>query len=713
MTTTSHSLRSRLELLSRNLWWSWDEQTRTLFHDIDPELWREVGHNPIMLLNRLPDPVLADRLKSHDLQNRVVRSIHRLEEYLAAKDTWASGHAGLLNVQPVAYFCAEFGIHESLPLYSGGLGILAGDHMKSSSDLGVPLVGVGIYYAEGYFNQYSSTQNGWQQEEFGAHEHDQLPVEIVRGPDGKPLIIDIPAGTSIVRAQIRKAMVGRNQLLLLDTDIEGNDQGFREVTHRLYWGDRTSRIRQEIVLGIGGLRALRTLNITPSVYHLNEGHSSFALLEAIHFEMKANAVSFDEACHRIGSRTVFTTHTPVPAGHDRFAPKLIESQLGWLRQALGLDQREFLALGRVDPENEGETFCMTVLAMKIAHRTNGVSNLHGDVSRRMWQDLWPERRAADVPIGHITNGIHTSSWVSSGSRHLLERHLGTDWLQNLASGEGASKVLEIRDEEMWETRLLRKTQLIDFVRQRHVTQEARRGVDPGAARERARELLDPAALTIGFARRFATYKRATLFLQQRDRLERLLTATDRPLQFIFAGKAHPADDGGKSLIQEIVKLQDAPPFKNRLAFVENYDIEVGRELVQGVDVWLNNPIRPEEACGTSGMKVVLNGGLNFSILDGWWAEAWDGNNGFAIRSEGPHTDNDIQAERDAQALFDTLEHTVIPMYHDRDATGLPRAWVARMKNALAGLAWRFSADRMLVDYVSTRYVPAAGGTSEG
>lgn len=706
----THIIRQTLEELTSNLWWTWHPEVVRLLQSLDPDLWTQVNHSPKAFLKAIPDERLEERVRSLGLEGRLLSVSRRMREYLADADTWGGTRAGLLTAHPVAYFSAEFGLHESLPIYSGGLGILAGDHLKSASDLGIPVCGIGVFYAQGYFRQRLDRQY-WQQQEFGTFDINTLPIEPLVSRDGGPLRLSVPAGEDAVLAGVWRVRVGRNHLLLLDTDVEGNKPEYREVTHRLYWGDQGSRIRQELILGIGGVRALKAAGIVPSVYHLNEGHSAFALLETIRDEMETNAVGFDEARHRVGSRSVFTTHTPVPAGHDRFPPDMMEAHLGWLRRALGLTREDFLALGRLDPRNSEEPFCMTVLALKVAQRANGVSSIHGDTSRRMWRSLWPSHATREVPIGHITNGVHVSSWIAPQVMTMLEKYLGTAWAQRLGQPEQWRNVRQVRDDEIWEIRSLLKSRLVSFVRQRYAIQEARRGRDPVEISERSARLLNPDHLTLGFARRFATYKRATLLLRHLDRLAALVGDEERPLQIAFAGKAHPRDEGGKRLIQEIAGLQEREPFAGRVVFIEDHDINVGRSLVHGVDVWVNTPRRPEEACGTSGMKAVLNGALNLSILDGWWAEAYDGKNGFAIRSPGPHADPAVQDERDAEALLWTLEEEVVPMYYQRDKDGLPREWLRRMKTAFMNLAGRYNSDRMVMEYAEHAYIPAAGGSS--
>jgi starch phosphorylase len=503
--------------------------------------------------------------------------------------------------------------------------------------------------------------------------------------------------------------IGRNTLLLLDSNVEGNNPEDRELTARLYGGDERVRIRQELLLGVGGARALAALGISPGVVHLNEGHSAFAFLELVRRRMETEGIGVEEAMQRVAPQVVFTTHTPVPAGHDRFAPHLVEEHLGPLRDALGLPFEMFLALGRVDPQNPHELFCMTVLALKGCHRANAVSSLHGQVSRSMWRSLYPTWRDELVPIGHITNGVHLNTWLAPQMRNVYGHHLGANWARR-DPDELWDEIERIDDGELWEAHQTVKSRLINDVRRRVVEQATRRG-EPAAVIAQLRRVLSPDALTIGFARRFATYKRANLLLQDLEGLAALVNHPQTPVQLIFAGKSHPMDGPGKTVLQEIARLTRDPRFLGKVVFIEDYDIQVGRELVQGVDVWLNNPRRPLEACGTSGQKVVLNGGLNLSVLDGWWAEAYDGLNGFAIGGGETHSSTDVHDARDASSLASVLRDQVVPLYYDRDRDGLPREWIARMKRAIRTLGWRFSAERMVMDYVLKAYIPAAGGTS--
>jgi starch phosphorylase len=691
------------------MWWTWHPDVVAFFRDLDPIRWRQLAHNPIALLAELSPERLEQRTNELVLSSQINYAYRRLQEYLSSELTWGTTHAGVLHVRPVAYFSAEFGLHESLPIYSGGLGVLAGDHLKSASDLGIPLVGVGLFYSHGYFLQRLDRE-GWQWEERPATEIRSLPLQWATGPDGQPIIVKIETRSGVIAARIRKLTVGRNVLLLLDSNVEGNRPEDRELTAHLYGGDTRVRARQEVLLGVGGVCALRALNIVPGVLHLNEGHSAFAALQFIRDRMAAEGLGFDEALKRVASKIVFTTHTPVAAGHDRFAPDLIEEHLGPLREKLGLSSGDLMSLGRVETGNPNEPFCMTVLALKLSRRANAVSALHGEVSRAMWTSLWPGRSEDEVPIGHITNGIHVLSWLAQPMHDLYDRHLGPGWEKRSSEPEMWVTIEKVDDGELWETHQVLKSRLLDFVRRRAAACCESRG-EPPEAIEEARQALSPDALTIGFGRRFATYKRANLLLGDLNRLARLISNSVMAIQFVFAGKAHPRDDPGKQVLQTVARLTRDPRFAGRLVFVEDYDINVARHLVQGVDIWLNSPRRPLEASGTSGQKVVLNGGLNLSVLDGWWAEAYDGSNGFAIDEGETHSSAEVQDRRDMAALFDVLEKVVLPLYYDRDFDGLPRKWIARMKRAIRTLGWRFNADRMVMDYVRQCYLPAAGGLS--
>jgi starch phosphorylase len=699
----------RLEALARNLWWSWDHDTTSLFRALDPAMWRALDHNPIALLQEIPQARLEERVSALLLHSRINYAYRRMQEHLTSTRTWGARNAGVLWARPVAYFSAEFGLHESVPIYSGGLGILAGDHIKAASDLGIPLVGVGLYYDQGYFTQRLDG-NGSQVEDYREVNSALLPLEPAADAAGRPVAVRIETRTGPISARVWKLKVGRNTLLLLDSDVDGNHSEDRGLTSRLYGGDDRIRIRQELLLGVGGVRALTALGISPGVVHLNEGHSAFAALELGLQRMASEGISAAEALRRVSPHIVFTTHTPVPAGHDTFKAALVEEHLGPQRAAMDMSADELLALGRVNPNDAEEDFCMTILALNLSRRANAVSSLHGQVSRAMWTPLYPGRSEEQVPIGHITNGIHVRTWLAQQMHQLYDRHLGPDWPERCSEPATWDAIDNIDDGELWETHLTLKTQLIEAARLRAARCAEERG-DPFELVDQLRQALSLDALTIGFARRFATYKRANLILRDLESLVSFVNDAKVPIQFVFAGKAHPRDLPGKAVLQEIVQLLRDGRFAGKLLFVEDYDIGVGRYMVQGVDVWLNTPRRPLEASGTSGQKVVLNGGLNLSILDGWWAEAYDGHNGFAIGRGETHSSTEVHDARDADALVRALRDEVIPLYYDRDRDGLPRRWIARMKRAIRTLGWRFSADRMVTDYVLKAYIPAAGGTS--
>jgi len=698
----------RLSALAENLWWSWDDESTAVFRQLDPVVWRELGHNPVSLLRYMSIEKIEQRVAELALQSRVSYAYRRMQEYLAATRTWGNRHAGVLWARPVAYFSAEFGVHESLPVYSGGLGILAGDHLKSASDLGIPLVGVGLYYDQGYFRQRLDRQ-GWQHEDYIDVDSRSLPMQLAT-TGGVPVRVSIETRTGSVSASVWKLSIGRCTLLLLDSNVEGNQPEDRELTSRLYGGDERVRIRQELLLGVGGVRALHAIGVSPGVVHLNEGHSAFAALELLRQRILREGISAAEAVRRVAPQIVFTTHTPVPAGHDRFSADLIDEHLGPLCESLGISLDALMGWGRVNPADPGEAFCMTVLALRMSRRANAVSSVHGQVSRAMWASLYPERSEDRVPIGHITNGIHVQSWLAPQMHHMYDRHLGPEWPLECREPGFWEAIDRVDDGELWETHQALKVHLIETARQRAAESADRRGESSEFVAQ-LRRSLSVDALTIGFARRFATYKRANLVLHDIETLASLAADTQRPIQLVFAGKAHPNDRPGKELLQQIARLMRHSRFAGRVLFIEDYDINIGRHLVQGVDVWLNNPRRPLEACGTSGQKVVLNGGLNLSVLDGWWAEAYDGSNGFAIGGGETHTSVDMHDIRDGDALVKVLRDEVIPCFYDRDQDGLPRKLIARMKRAIRTLGWRFSADRMVMNYVLNAYIPAAGGTS--
>jgi starch phosphorylase len=702
-------IQERLWSLARNLWWSWDHDCISLFRDLNPTRWRQLNQNPISMLSEMPLEEIERRATELVLHSRINYVYRRHREYLEADHTWGAANAGVLRPRPVAYFSAEFGLHESLPIYSGGLGVLAGDHIKSASDLDVPLIGIGLFYGQGYFLQRLN-QSGWQQEEYIQTDVNQLPMQPAIGQNGEPIVVEIQTRGGTIRAKVWRVKVGRCDLLLLDSNVAGNAPEDLELTSRLYGGDGRTRIRQELLLGVGGFRAIKAMGISPGVLHLNEGHSGFAVFEAIRNRMNEEGMDFDNAASQIAREVVFTTHTPVPAGHDRFNSDLIEEHLGPLREQLGLSQSKLMSFGRENPMNQQEQFCMTVLGLKLSRRANAVSSLHGEVSRAMWTSLFPGKSEDAVPIGHITNGVHVPSWLAPQMCRLYDRHLGVGWQEHSGAARTWEEIESVDDGELWETHLSLKSQLLDFVRRRALEQAERRG-EPKQSLNRLGKVLSPDALTIGFARRFATYKRANLILADIQRLASMVNDPKRPVQFLFAGKAHPHDESGKQVLQQIAEMTRDPKFADKFVFIEDYDINVGRHLIQGVDVWLNNPRRPLEASGTSGQKVVLNGGLNLSVLDGWWAEAYDGLNGFAIGTGRTHSNMDVHDNRDREDLYRVLRDELIPLYYQRDKDGLPRGWIRRMKRTIRTLGWRFNADRMVMDYTQKCYIPAAGGTS--
>jgi len=699
------TLQQKLQKLTQNLWWTWRPEVRSIFRDIDLNLYHRAHRNPLRVLREITPAFLEQRAAQVDITTRTDRALRQLHEYLNPVTTWGMVHAGTLQSRPVAYFCAEFGIHECLPIYSGGLGILAGDHLKGASNLGLPLVGVGLLYREGYTTQQLDA-SFWQHDVTEPYDIQDLPLEVGRDPQGNPVRISVELPGRLVWARVWEAKVGRIRLILLDTRDDANSEEDKMLAARLYGGDQRMRIQQELLLGVGGSRALRALGITPSVYHLNEGHSAFAILERARQRVQHDGLDPRQAIKECSQATVFTTHTPVDAGHDRFPADLAAEHLSSLAQGLQLPLHDVMGFGRVNPSDDGAPFMPTVLALKHSRKANAVSALHGNVSRAMWNCLWPDRKEEDVPIGHVTNGVHTHTWLSTELNQLFQIHLGINWLDGIVRPDMWTKIEAMDSAELWEIKQVLKARLIRLVRERGGALRERNGLAPIQPPP-----LDPDALTIGFARRFVPYKRPDLLFRNLDRIAALVNNPHRPVNLVFAGRAHPADGPGKALIQRVGQFTEDPRFRNRVAFVENYNIHVGRNLYQGVDAWLNNPRRPLEACGTSGMKVVANGGLHISVLDGWWAEAYDGENGFAIGNGEIHANQDIQDERDFEALLSLLENEIVPMYYDRDAQGVPRHWMQRVKRSIRTLAWRFNADRMVMDYVRNCYLPAATASS--
>jgi starch phosphorylase len=690
--------------IAMNLAWTWDHEAIDLFRRLDPKqlLWERCYASPIKMLGLVSQERLVELTTDEGFLASLDRVSARLTSYLE-RPTWfdqAYPKHGLC----VAYFCAEFGIVEGLRLYSGGLGILAGDHLKSASDLGIPLVAVGLLYRRGYFRQYLNA-DGWQQEQYPEADYYNLPIALERRSDGVPVTVEVEFPGRKVQAQVWRAQVGRVPLYLLDTDLEANGPEDRAITGYLYGGDRDMRIRQEILLGVGGIRALDTLGIEPTVCHLNEGHSAFLTLERIRRLIVRHKVGFAAAREVVAASNVFTTHTPVPAGIDVFTPDLMDRYFGPYYRQLGLSPDAFVGLGRQDPADGNEPFSMAVLAIRLSGATNGVSALHGRVSRRMWSGLWPGVPVDDLPITSITNGVHVRGWLSHDMAGLFDSYLGPRWISHPADHSIWDRVEQIPDAELWRTHERRRERLVAFARRRLRMQLEQRGAPP-AEREQAEEVLDPKALTIGFARRFATYKRATLLFRDSERLARILGDPQRPVQIIYAGKAHPADQEGKDFIRQVVHFARRPEFRQRIVFLEDYDIKVGRYLYQGVDVWLNTPRRPLEASGTSGMKATVNGAINISVLDGWWDEAYDGTNGWAVGRGEEYDDPGYHDQVESQAIYQMLENEVVPMFYTRGRDGVPREWVRRMKNAMRTVCPIYSASRMVKEYTERLYLPA-------
>lgn len=697
---------NRLGTLAYNLWWTWTPDALRLFTIIDRDLWEQTYHNPVRFLNEVErarlNAVTYDRyyLEFFD------RTFQAFDNYLKAEDTWFARQHPDLKDKTIAYFSMEFGLHETLPLYAGGLGVLSGDHLKEASDLGLPMVAIGFLYTQGYFSQ-RITEDGWQSVRDYELDVNQAPIAPLLDSQDNPLKISVSLPDREVVARLWEIRVGRVPLYLLDTNVEENSPADRQLTARLYSSDPERRISQEILLGIGGMRALRLLGHQPEIWHMNEGHSAFLALELAR-EYVSQGHAFDEAVAMVRENSIFTTHTPVPAGNDEFPTWLVDKYFSTLWPELGLERGQFLDLA-LNRQTWGETFSMPVLALRFARYANGVSELHGRVARRMWAFLWPERRVEDVPITHVTNGVHTGTWLARRLRELFDIYLGPDWLARLDDPAIWEGVDSIPDEELWAVRLHLKRKLIAYIRERARQQWLKDEVHPVQVIASG-VLLDPYALTIGFARRFAPYKRAGLVLRDMDRLLRILNRPNMPVQIIFAGKTHPDNELGKLLIQEVYRTVKRSENGGRLVFLEDYDMNLARYLVQGVDVWLNTPRRPNEACGTSGQKAALNGVLNFSVLDGWWREGYNGRNGWAIGDDADYDDPNLQDEADAASLYATLENEIIPLYYKkRTSDGLPSDWLARIKDAIRTLAPQFSTRRMLKEYITDLYLPAMRG----
>lgn len=705
----SPSLPKELEPLleiTKNFWWCWNQKAVNLLRTIDIDNYDEKDHNPIRILGESSQECFYNMLHDDAAMMNLAEVYDEFKTYMNQETWYASlDDSQKTENEKIAYFSFEYGLHESLPNYSGGLGILSGDHLKSASDLGLPFIAVGLLYRKGYFRQYLNA-DGWQQEYDIENDFFNLALEKVLDSNGETMKVDVDLPGRKVYAQIWKANVGRIQLYYLDANIEENSVEDRDITAQLYGGNLETRIQQEILLGIGGIKALKKLGIKPTIYHMNEGHSAFLSLERIRQLMIDDKLDRKTAREVVFSSNVFTTHTPVPAGNDVFPIEMMQKYFVDYIKQIDMSMEEFLKLGKIDPNNQKEDFCMTVLALNLSAENNGVSELHGHVSREMWKDIWKGVPAKELPIDSITNGIHTLSWISFDMQNLLDRYLGPRWRTKPLEYGIWERVQKIPDAELWRTHERRKERLIDFCRERLKAQIINRGFTKNEINH-AEQILTPEALTIGFARRFATYKRGTLLFRDIERLKKIISNPHRPVQIIFAGKAHPHDNGGKELIKNIAEICRREEFRDHIVFLEDYDINVARYMVQGVDVWLNNPRRPLEASGTSGMKVPPNGGLNFSILDGWWDEAYDGQNGWAIGNREEYTDLGYQDEVESNALYNVLENEIIPLYYERGRDDIPRQWVTAMKWSMQTVCPQFSTNRMVADYFNKFYTNAS------
>ncbi len=695
-----------LKELSYNLWWSWNFDAVALFRRIDSDLWEDAGHNPVRLLGMVSEDRLKELAEDDAFLSHLERVRWDLTAYLS-RSSWYHQNNGDDHGRLIAYFSLEFAITEALPIYSGGLGALAGDHLKSASDLGVPLVAVGLLYQEGYFRQ-QLTLDGYQTETYPRNDFYHMPVRLAVDGAGEPILVSVDIAGEEVKLRTWRAEVGNVQLLLLDAHVPGNTHGARAITNRLYGGDNETRILQEIVLGIGGVRSLRALGYDATVYHLNEGHAGFCALERIRHLQGEHDLTFDQAREAVQASTVFTTHTPVPAGHDRFSRDLITKYFSAYVKQLGITVSDLMALGRENGHDGGQEtgeLVMTALALRMAAHSNGVSRLHGKVSREMWQGLWPGVPVDEVGIGHVTNGVHVRSWISHDLAELYDNYLGPGWVTEPGDLSIWERVRDIPSLELWGTHERRRQRLVAFVRRRLRANLTARGA-PEADISGVDNLLNPQILTIGFARRFATYKRAGLLLSDPERLKRLLCDPERPVQLIFAGKAHPRDEEGKRLIQNIVEISRDPDLRRHVVFLENYDLDAARYLVQGVDVWLNTPRPPMEASGTSGMKAAANGAINLSVLDGWWHEAYTPEVGWAIGGRDSHPDPTTQDRIDAGTLYDLLENAVVPLFYDRAVDVVPHCWIAKTKESISTLASIYNTNRMVREYCERFYIQA-------
>ena len=694
-----------LRTLAYNLWWTWNPEAIEVFQRLDRELWEKCYHNPVLMLGRLEQKNLDQLAQDEAFLTHLDAVMEKLQQHLT-KHSWYHRFAEKsdLDKMQIAYFSAEFGLSEVLPIYSGGLGLLSGDHLKATSDMALPLVAVGLLYREGYFSQYLSA-DGWQHERYPQNDFYNLPVLPVRDEASRQLRVSVRCGGTDVVAQVWQINVGRIVLYLLDTNVPENNPADRSITSRLYGGDREMRIRQEIILGIGGMRMLQALGINPTVYHMNEGHSAFLSLERVRKLMEQENVNFSQACQATAAGNVFTTHTPVPAGNDMFAPELMRKYFADYAGKFGLDWDDFMGLGRQEPQNNKEDFCMTVLALRLSDHANAVSDLHGKVSRKMWANVFAPFPEDEVPIVAVTNGVHSKGWLSHEMVGLFDRYLGPQWVKDATDQRPWSRVEDIPGSELWRIHERRRERLIAFARRGLRRQLKRRGAGPNEL-DKAMEVLNPEALTIGVARRFASYKRSALLLRNIERFRSIVTNKDCPVQIIMAGKAHPNDNSGKELIRSVVRLAQENGLRHHLIFLENYDINIARYMVQGVDVWLNTPRRPMEASGTSGMKAAVNGALNFSVLDGWWCEAYNPQVGWAIGQGEEYFDHEYQDQVESEAIYDTLEREIVPLFYERGPDGLPNGWIEKMKKSLAAIPAYFNTGRMIQEYTDLCYRPA-------
>ena len=697
----------RLRELVYNLWWTWHPDASHLFRRLDYDLWEQLGHNPIRLLREVTRTRLNQAVKNREYLALFDHVFADFDFYMDQKDTWTSRAYPELKGRPIAYFSMEFGLHETLPIYSGGLGVLAGDHLKEASDLGLPITGVGFMYAQGYFSQ-RITEDGWQDALNNMLDFKNLPALPVLDEAGDRLCVEVEFPDRTVSLGLWEIRVGRIPLYLLDSNLDPNGSSDKDLTARLYWSDLDRRVMQELLLGVGGVRALRALGYNPSVWHMNEGHAAFLTLERAR-ELVASGNTFEEAIEKTRTQNVFTTHTPVAAGNDEFPLWLIEKYLASLWPQLNLPRDQFFDIARHQMP-QGEMFSMGILALRNSNGRNAVSELHGRVARKMWHFLWNDKDENKVPITHVTNGVHVSNWMARRMANLFSDYLGDDWRDHLDDQDFWSNITDIPDAELWAVRSHLKRKLVFYMRERVRDRWTRGGFHPVQVVSSG-VLINPYALTIGFARRFATYKRASLVLTDLERLLNIVNRPNMPVQIIFAGKAHPADEPGKQLIQQVYRQIKRAETGGRIVFLEDYDMNLARYLVQGVDVWMNTPRRPMEASGTSGMKAALNGALNFSVLDGWWREAYNGYNGWAIGEDREWESQSVQDAQDADSLYKTLENEIIPLYYDRDQRNISHEWIARIKNSLKTNIPRFSTRRMVKEYVKRLYVKALPSTS--